>query len=55
MFGMFKKDPAKKLEKEYKKKLEEAMQLQRNGDIQGYALKMEEAEKIAKSIEEAKS
>lgn len=55
MFGMFKKDPIKKLEKEYKQKLEEAMLLQRNGDIQGYALKMEEAEAIAKKVEEAKA
>ncbi len=52
MFGLFKKDPAKKLEKAYKATLEEATQLQRNGDIQGYALKMEEAEKIAAQLQE---
>lgn len=52
MFNLFKKDPVKKLEKTYQKLLEEAMNLQRNGDIKGYALKMEEAEKIQKQIEE---
>ena len=51
MFNFFKKDPVKKLEKEYQKLLEEAMLLQRNGDIKGYAKKMEEAEKIQKEIE----
>ena len=52
MFKFFKKDPVKKLEKAYQALLEEAMNLQRNGDIKGYALKMEEAEKIQKQIEE---
>ncbi len=52
MFNFFKKDPVKKLEKAYEKLLEEAMQLQRNGDIKGYAKKMEEAEAIQKQIEE---
>lgn len=52
MFNFFKKDPVKQLEKDYQKLLEEAMHLQRNGDIKGYALKMEEAEKIEKQIEE---
>ena len=52
MFGLFKKDPIKKLEKEHRKLLEEAMQLQRGGDIKGYALKMGEAEEVEKKIEE---
>ena len=54
MFGLFKKDPAAKLEKEYKKLLTEAMELQRNGDIQGYALKTEQAEKLEKQLAELK-
>ena len=52
MFGFFKKDPLKKLRKEQARLLEEAMQLQRSGDIQGYARKMAEAEKKAKEMEE---
>lgn len=54
MFGLFKKDPSKKLEKQYKQLLEEAMHLQRNGDIKGYARKMEEAEKVGKQMDQAK-
>ena len=40
MFGFFSKDPAKKLkkmEKEYAKLLEQAMQAQRGGNIERYA------------------
>ncbi len=51
MFGLFKKNPEAKLEKEYKRLLKEAMELQRKGDIQGYALKTEEAEKVQLQIE----
>lgn len=51
MFGLFKKDPAKKLEKQYEKLLEEAMRLQRSGDIRGYAAKIAEAEEVQKQIE----
>ena len=51
MFGLFKKDPAKKLEKQHRKLLEEAMQLQRGGDIKGYAAKMAEAEEVEKQLE----
>jgi hypothetical protein len=52
MFGLFKKDPIKQLEKEYKRLLEEAMQLQRGGDIKGYAAKSAEAEKVMDKIVE---
>ena len=52
MFGLFKKDPVKDLEKKYARLLEEAMQLQRGGDIKGYAAKSAEAEEVAKQIEE---
>jgi hypothetical protein len=55
MFGLFKKDPVKALEKKYEKLLEEAMQLQRGGDIKGYAAKMAEAEEVQKEIEAAEA
>jgi hypothetical protein len=54
MFGLFKKDPVKKLEKEYLKLMEEAMQIQRSGDIKAFAAKSAEAEEVAKKIEELK-
>ncbi|WP_420459789.1 DUF6435 family protein [Neolewinella sp.] len=50
MFGLFKKDPLKKLEKEYSRLLEEAMALQRGGDIKGYAAKSAEAEAVMDKI-----
>ena len=52
MFGLFKSNPKAKLEKEHKKLLQEAIELQRKGDIQGFALKTEEAEKIEKKLAE---
>lgn len=52
MFGLFKKDPIKKLEKEHAKLLEEAMNIQRSGDIKGYSAKMAEAEELEKKIEQ---
>ncbi len=55
MFKLFRKDPNKKLEKEYQKLLEEAMQLQRKGDIKAYAKKMDEAEQVLKQIEANKN
>ncbi len=50
MFGLFKKDPIKQLEKEYSRLLEEAMALQRGGDIKGYAAKSAEAEAVMDRI-----
>lgn len=50
MFGLFKKDPAKKLEQQHQKLLEEAMALQRKGDIKGYAAKSAEAEALMEKI-----
>jgi len=52
MFGLFKKDPIKKLEKEYEQLLEKARDTQRGGDIKGYAKLMAEAEEIADKIDE---
>jgi len=54
MFGLFKKDPVKKLEKKYLKLMEEAMEIQRGGDIKAYAQKTAEAEKVAEEIEALK-
>lgn len=52
MFSLFSKNPTKKLEKEYKKVLLEARDIQRSGDLKLYAKKMEEAESIAQKIAE---
>lgn len=51
MFKLFKKDPVKALEKQYEKMMEEAMHIQRSGDLKLYAVKIEEAEKLLKEIE----
>ncbi len=51
MFGLFKKDPIKKLEKEYQQLMEEAMYIQRGGDIKAYSAKVAEAEEVMKKIE----
>lgn len=50
MFSIFKKDPAKKLHKQYMAKLEQAMLAQRNGDIRGYAMLTAEAESLREQI-----
>ncbi len=55
MFGLFKKDPIKKMEKRYYAMLEEARDVQRSGDIKGYARLMGEAEELAKQIEALKA
>ena len=52
MFNFFKKDPVAELSKQYEKLTEEAMHLQRTGDIKGYAAKVAEAEAIQDRIEE---
>ena len=54
MFGLFKKDPLVNLQKSYNQLLEEAMQLQRKGDIKAYAAKMAESELIMNEIEKIK-
>ena len=51
MFGLFKKDPAKKLREQYASLLEEARDLQRMGNIKGFALKTAEAEEVSKQLE----
>ena len=50
MFGLFKKDPIKKLEKEHDALLQRAMETQRGGDIKGYAKLMAEAKELEDRI-----
>ena len=52
MFSIFKSDPVKKLKKKRSQLLEEAMQVQRSGDLKLYATKMEAIEKLEKEIAE---
>ncbi|RME33331.1 MAG: Lacal_2735 family protein [Deltaproteobacteria bacterium] len=51
MFGLFKKDPARKLRKEYEALLLKARNIQRKGDIKAYAAVMAAAEETWKKIE----
>lgn len=55
MFGLFKKDPAKQLQKEYESLLKKAMEVQRGGDIKGYATISAEAEAVLQKIEALRS
>ena len=54
MFGLFKKDPVKKLQKEYERLLELSMHAQRNGKIELYGQLYEQASKINEQIEQIK-
>jgi len=51
MFGWLRRDPRKKLEAQYARKLEQARDAQRNGNIQGYAQLMAEAESLLQEID----
>lgn len=51
MFGLFKNDPAKKLRKQYRAKLEAAMNAQRNGDIRSYSTLTQEADALWRQLE----
>ncbi len=53
MFSLFKKDPSKALEKEYKKLMEESFQLSKT-DRQASDAKREEAEEVLKKLEAMK-
>ncbi|MDP4548820.1 MAG: DUF6435 family protein [Marinobacter sp.] len=55
MLSFFKKDPAKKLKKQYATLLERAMQAQRNGDIRTYSELSAEAEEVYKQIQQIES
>jgi len=52
MFGLFKKDPIKKLTKEYQQLQERAVQAQRNGKIELFGELSFEAQKILDQIKE---
>jgi hypothetical protein len=52
MFSFLKKDPIQALENKRKKLLEEAMHIQRSGDLKLYAVKMEAIDKLEKEIED---
>lgn len=52
MFGIFKRNPTKKLRKQYDSLLEQAMLAQRRGDIKRYAMLTAEAESLWQKIEQ---
>lgn len=55
MFGLFTKDPVKKLKEKYQDVLAKAMHAQRNGDIETYSRLTAESEKILEQIESAEN
>jgi len=55
MFSFLKKDPLRDLYSKRAKLLEEAMRIQRSGDLRTYALKMEVIDKLEKEIESLQS
>lgn len=54
MFGVFRRNPTKKLQKAYERKLEAAMLASRNGDMRANATLTEEAEALRAEIERLK-
>jgi hypothetical protein len=55
MFQFLKSDPVKKLEAKRKKLLEEAMHIQRSGDLKLYAKKIVAIDQLEKEIEALRS
>jgi len=55
MFEFLKSDPIKKLESKRKKLLEEAMHIQRSGDLKLYAVKMAAIDQLEKELEAIQS
>jgi len=51
MFKLFKSDPIKSLETKRNRMLEEAMHLQRSGDLRAYAAKIVEIESVEQDLE----
>ncbi len=51
MFGFFRQNPLKKLEVQYAQLLEQARDLQRQGNIQAFAQKSAEADTILQQIQ----
>lgn len=54
MLSFLKSDPVKKAQLKYNKKLEQAMQAQRNGDIKSYSFLSEEADALLQELESLK-
>lgn len=52
MFSLFKSDPRKKLLAQRTRMLEEAVQIQRSGDLKKYAFHMEAIDKIEQQLEQ---
>ena len=52
MFGWFRSDPAKTLERKIAKKYDEAVQLQRNGRLREYGALMKEIEDLETELAE---
>ncbi len=55
MFGLFKKDITKKLDKKYALIMEKAVHAQRNGKLELYGELIKESEKISKEIDTLKA
>jgi hypothetical protein len=55
MFSFLKKDPIKELNNKRNKLLEEAMHVQRSGDLKLYAVKMEVIDKLEKELDALQS
>lgn len=55
MFSFLRKNPVKKLEKQYLLLMEEARDLQRSGDLRAYAQKLDEAEALQDKIANLKA
>lgn len=52
MFGLFKKDPTKKLRKDLKALQEKAMTMERNGDIRGSSMISQKADELWQKIQQ---
>lgn len=55
MLSFLKRDNTKSLQKAYEKKLTEAQQAQRNGDIRSYSMLSEEADKLYSQLQTAQA
>jgi hypothetical protein len=55
MFGLFKRDPTRKIKAALKAKYEESVQLQRNGKLREYGEVMAEIEALEAKLKEASS
>jgi hypothetical protein len=51
MFGLFKSNPAKKLQRQYDKVLEQSMHAQRKGDMRLFAELTSQAEQLWRQID----